>query len=189
MCKFNEAWIGICNKESIKEEDYCEKHLNTKCEICGNQATHNCSETMQFVCGINLCDSLDCKLEHYYKMHGYAFYEISDLEKELGIVSKIVVTILQYKKSSKYRDWFNEKYKDTLQVARVVYKKDGTVKVFKTNYMYKTKDKSNISKLFEGTFNYDYIKEKGILYTKEPLFLDNTYLPDEIPIFEKIELN
>lgn len=189
MCKFNQAWIGVCKKENVIGEDYCEKHLYTKCAICGNQATHDCAETMQFVCGTNLCDSLECKLEHYYKAHGYAFFEIADLEKKLGVVSKIVVSKLQYETSTKYHDWFNDKYKNDLQVARIVYKKDGTVKVVYTNHMYKTKDKEDIKKIFEGTFYYEYIKEKGIFYFDEILYLDKTYLPDDVPVLEKIKLD
>jgi len=57
-CKFQIAWIGKC-KEPALENGMCEKHKDLKCSSCGAPATHECSETGQFVCGFLLCD--DCE--------------------------------------------------------------------------------------------------------------------------------
>jgi hypothetical protein len=53
-CKWQEAWVGPC-KESEDESGFCKKHKGLKCCSCGAQATHNCEETGQFVCGEFLC--------------------------------------------------------------------------------------------------------------------------------------
>jgi len=70
-CKFAIAWVGKCNKETASEE-YCEEHKSVRCCVCGNQATHECSETVfggSLVCGMPLCDSPSCKKIHYQKVH------------------------------------------------------------------------------------------------------------------------
>jgi len=64
-CKFQKAWIGQCDKP-IHKNGMCEEHSKVKCVSCGAQATHECSETGQFVCGAPLCD--DC--EHTTAMEG-----------------------------------------------------------------------------------------------------------------------
>ena len=58
QCKWVEAWIGQCQKEA-DESGFCNIHKNIHCTSCGQQATHNCEETGQFVCGASLCD--DCQ--------------------------------------------------------------------------------------------------------------------------------
>ena len=57
-CKFVKAWIGQC-KNDADESGYCEEHKEIMCVSCGAKATHECSETGQFVCGFPLCD--DCE--------------------------------------------------------------------------------------------------------------------------------
>ena len=78
ICKFQLAWIGRC-KNSAVENGMCEKHKNLKCISCGAPATHQCSETGQFVCGYPLCD--DC--EHTNAIDGtnggIGFFRISSL--------------------------------------------------------------------------------------------------------------
>jgi len=64
-CKFQIAWRGQCCKP-IHENGMCEEHSKVKCVSCGAQATHECSETGQLVCGAPLCD--DC--EHTTAMEG-----------------------------------------------------------------------------------------------------------------------
>lgn len=63
-CKFSRAWIGPCKEDTNGE--YCEEHTKLKCSSCGAQATRDCAETMQFVCGAPLCD--DC--EHTIRENG-----------------------------------------------------------------------------------------------------------------------
>lgn len=58
-CQFDLAWRGPCNKPVA--ERMCEEHARLKCSSCGAQATRECEETMQFVCGSLLCD--DCEHE------------------------------------------------------------------------------------------------------------------------------
>lgn len=63
-CKFDMAWIGECNKETIKGSDYCEEHLDLKCCVCGKQATHSCTWASSLSCGAPLCDSKKCRDKH-----------------------------------------------------------------------------------------------------------------------------
>lgn len=56
MCQFTQAWIGKCNTPG---EPYCEEHSVMKCGCCGEQATHDCPETMGLVCGVYLCDNCE----------------------------------------------------------------------------------------------------------------------------------
>lgn len=58
-CKFKKAWIGKCQNEVVEGSEFCKEHNNLKCCSCGQPATHDCSETGQFVCGSPLCD--DCE--------------------------------------------------------------------------------------------------------------------------------
>lgn len=57
-CKFYKAWTGQCGEKCL-DGDYCERHSITKCCSCGNQATHECSETFMLVCGAPLCDNCE----------------------------------------------------------------------------------------------------------------------------------
>ena len=57
-CKFDLAWIGRCEETAV-ENGCCQKHFNIKCCSCGEQATHECSETMGLVCGAPLCDNCE----------------------------------------------------------------------------------------------------------------------------------
>lgn len=66
-CKFDIAWVGRCNKQPVALGEMCEKHSGKKCTSCGAQATQECAETGQFVCGALLCD--DC--EHATFPDGY----------------------------------------------------------------------------------------------------------------------
>lgn len=77
-CKFQKAWIGQCCKPA-DESGFCKEHKDLKCVSCGAQATHECSETGQFVCGALLCD--DC--EHTTHVDGcnggIGFFQIAKL--------------------------------------------------------------------------------------------------------------
>jgi hypothetical protein len=56
VCKFEKSWIGVCQNPG---EPLCKEHKGVQCVSCGNQATHDCGETGQFVCCQPLCD--DCE--------------------------------------------------------------------------------------------------------------------------------
>lgn len=58
ICRFDLAWIGQC-KNPADESGFCEKHKDIKCVSCGEQATHECAETMGLVCGAPLCDNCE----------------------------------------------------------------------------------------------------------------------------------
>lgn len=58
-CKFCEAWIGQCSNPCVDGSEYCSKHHGMKCVVTGEQATHSCPETFQFVCGAPLSDSAE----------------------------------------------------------------------------------------------------------------------------------
>ena len=73
-CRFAIAWQGPCGKSTVDGEDFCKTHLaggeykpfdKSRCVVCKEQATHECSETFQFVCGFPLCDKKECKHKHH----------------------------------------------------------------------------------------------------------------------------
>lgn len=53
-CGFRKAWTDSCSNAAP-----CAEHRDRKCVSCGAPATHECEETGQFVCGMDLCD--DCQ--------------------------------------------------------------------------------------------------------------------------------
>lgn len=55
-CGFDEAWIGKCKQIGNPR---CPKHEGRACTSCGADATRNCPETGQFVCGADLCDECE----------------------------------------------------------------------------------------------------------------------------------
>lgn len=57
-CIFSKAWVGRCEEEA-DESGFCEEHKGKMCVSCGEQATHECDETGQFVCGAPLCDACE----------------------------------------------------------------------------------------------------------------------------------
>ena len=61
-CKFMRSWIGYCTEETVDDTEYCKKHKGLTCS-CGNQATHDCEQTLgSFICGKLLCEK--CRKEH-----------------------------------------------------------------------------------------------------------------------------
>jgi len=66
-CIFIKSWVGRCKLDAIHNQ-YCAEHSDKKCVNCGEQATHDCDQTMSaFVCGAPLCN--DC--EHTIFKEGY----------------------------------------------------------------------------------------------------------------------
>ena len=60
-CVYEVAWVGNCGKPTVSEDlKYCDEHSSKKCAECGEQATRECNETYQFVCGRPLCKSCVC---------------------------------------------------------------------------------------------------------------------------------
>lgn len=78
-CKYDVAWVGRCKKDVVEGTEYCPDHLNhvdndsykAKCCQCGEQATHECPETFQFVCGSPLCGKETCKIKHHPKHYKF----------------------------------------------------------------------------------------------------------------------
>ncbi len=68
-CIFNEAWKGKCGKPTVSDSDFCLKHKEVKCGVCGSKAVQECAQTSGLVCGYHLCDNDDCMIEHRYSMH------------------------------------------------------------------------------------------------------------------------
>ena len=62
MCEFYIAWVGKCNSPSIKGKEYCEKHVDLKCGVCGSQAVKQCSTASSLVCGYPLCAKCECPI-------------------------------------------------------------------------------------------------------------------------------
>jgi hypothetical protein len=56
-CRYKRAYsLTNCNQEADKS-GFCKEHKGKKCCVCGEQATHECNYTGQFVCGYPLCDN------------------------------------------------------------------------------------------------------------------------------------
>lgn len=58
LCKWSIAWRGRCNAQAV-DQDLCVKHHGKTCHSCGAEATHECEETGQFVCGAPLCNECE----------------------------------------------------------------------------------------------------------------------------------
>ena len=58
-CGFSRAWIGLCKQDATDARGICFEHGKLKCVSCGDQATHDCDETGQFVCGAPLCPNCE----------------------------------------------------------------------------------------------------------------------------------
>lgn len=78
QCKFIEAWMGQCKKEA-DESGFCEEHRKEKCVSCGAQATHECDETGQFVCGAPLCEDCEHTIAEDGTNGGVGFFQVSPL--------------------------------------------------------------------------------------------------------------
>ncbi len=58
QCKYQMSWVGQCKNDVTENGGFCAEH-QVKCCSCGAQATHECAETGQFVCGHPLCDECE----------------------------------------------------------------------------------------------------------------------------------
>ena len=72
-CPFIKAWSGRCNRPVPKGATTCQEHKLT-CSSCGAQATHECDETGQFVCGAPLCDNCEHTIFGNGTNGGIGFY-------------------------------------------------------------------------------------------------------------------
>lgn len=70
-CIYDEDWLGRCKRQAEGDTLFCPKHKGYKCGICGEQATSNCPETMQFVCGYRTCETH--KEQHLKSRHRGGF--------------------------------------------------------------------------------------------------------------------
>ena len=48
-----------CNDPCYDDSGICDEHKKMKCCVCGEQATHECNYTGQFVCGSPLCNNCE----------------------------------------------------------------------------------------------------------------------------------
>ena len=190
MCKFNRSWIGICKNDNAEGEEYCNEHLNIKCSVCGEQATHDCPIASQLVCGTPLCDSLECKLQHYYLNHtsSVSLYEIKNMEEKLNIKPfDIVFSKINFGDKGEVAKLFNEHYKDQYQFLLVTYNKNNKVKLHRVDIYYEIKNKNGIGLLFE---NYPWCKKsitgKNIYFFNEEINISIKYPEDIVNNFEKV---
>ena len=59
ICGFDRAYMGRCQQEPASGQLRCQAHADIKCGVCGAPATHECSYTGQFVCGVPLCQACE----------------------------------------------------------------------------------------------------------------------------------
>src|SRR5690606_685190 len=107
-CKFNIAWVGKCNEKT--QNDYCKKHSQMKCSVCGEQATHDCYETGFLVCGSPLCDNKFCKIVHDVRQHGC---NIDDYKNKLTTNEYLLLKIILFQDSQ-----YHLKFNDIMQLLK-----------------------------------------------------------------------
>ena len=54
-CRYEISWVGRCSRSAAEGSDYCHDHAGKQCCVCGEQASHECNHTGQFVCGAPMC--------------------------------------------------------------------------------------------------------------------------------------
>lgn len=149
MCKFKLAWTNGCLEKEIEGSDYCEKHSKMKCCSCGEQATHECEETNQFVCGAPLCEN--CEDEISYKGTN-TFRHVKKVDQ-------------------KYTSWFMRTEEDNKKLLDDMYLiwQESSIESFKTVEFLTHLEKYECNKLFIDDIKerikrkenqiYDYMKE------------------------------
>ncbi|PLS19153.1 hypothetical protein CVD28_01725 [Bacillus sp. M6-12] len=187
MCKFDKAWIGTCKEENATGKEYCEEHIKEVCSVCGGQATHNCAETMQFVCGTNLCGKLECKLQHFYRAHGYAFFELRSLEEKLNRTPfKLVVASVYYGTENEIDVWLNEEYKDRLEVLLITHDEENNMKIYRSHFRYYVKHKEEIPELFQNSWYQEEVSKRGVYYSDKAIPIKEPFTTDMLNALEKV---
>lgn len=64
QCCFHVSWIGQCISISDPGKDFCEKHIDLKCQVCKEKAYYDCGEASSLVCGAPLCGKSECRKNH-----------------------------------------------------------------------------------------------------------------------------
>ena len=110
MCKFDIAWVGTCKEHNFKDSEFCEKHTEMKCSVCGKQATKECDRTFTLVCGCPLCDDPRCREvhndDHNYANRNYNLFEpVPKLTKEQELRDFIKDQMYRSKKYSTTYNW------------------------------------------------------------------------------------
>lgn len=112
-CKFDIAWVGKCKKSVVEGSDFCMEHAKEKCGSCGAQATHECPETGQFVCGVALCD--ECEHTIYPNGTnggiGFAFLGADTSDRELYVKAKSMKSHCK-KTEQVYKPWYAQEIGD-----------------------------------------------------------------------------
>lgn len=183
MCKFRKAWVGNCKNDKVENTNYCTEHMEQKCSVCGEQATHDCSETNQFVCGVLLCDSNKCKLEHFYYHHGYAFDVIAELEKMYNIKPfNIVVSIISFG-SSDDDQILNKINRERLKILIMTFN-NNIVTFYDARFGYYFKTREDVDIWIK-----DYkrsIGERSVFYSNKPIKIKERYNENVLWAFEKL---
>lgn len=96
-CDFQKAWIGPC-KSPTTEGARCSDHAHIKCASCGSPATHECSQTGQFVCGAPLCDECEHTIAEDGTNGGIGFFRTSPLPSGMKEHCK--------KAEQKFKPWY-----------------------------------------------------------------------------------
>ena len=78
-CTFDLAWRGPC--KATCEGSVCTQHAAVKCCVCGEQATHECDHTGQFVCGAPLCNNCEGHTDTSKPAGGWGFMNHTHRQK------------------------------------------------------------------------------------------------------------
>ncbi len=79
-CTFDLAWRGPC--KAACEGSVCTQHAAVKCCVCGEQATHECNHTGQFVCGVPLCKNCEGHTDTSKPAGGWGFMNHTHRQKD-----------------------------------------------------------------------------------------------------------
>ncbi len=81
QCKFDICWVGRCKGQATHGE-FCEKHSETRCCVCHQQAVTECDHTGQFVCGAPLCANCEGHTDTSQSPGGWGFMNHTHRQKE-----------------------------------------------------------------------------------------------------------
>ena len=84
-CTYWPSWQPQCRQTC--EGEFCEKHANIMCCVCGSKAVHECDHTGQFVCGAPLCNNCEGHTDTSAKSGSWGFANHTHRRKAMETTS------------------------------------------------------------------------------------------------------
>ena len=149
MCNFDEAWRGKCKNENVINSDYCKKHIDLKCIVCGNKATHTCDHTFQFVCGAELCDN--CEHGDLQSFNHITKKSINKSDLKSDIITEEILIQLGFERKY-YNDkvvWITKNYMFVNFTYHIILKDNGYCAfIVFDNFLKQIKDIDDLKRLY-----------------------------------------